>query len=193
VVETTNQASEAPKLTSFPTTLSRYQSSIVESFFVTTADHNYLVARWAFQHELFRDFYWNAMHALEKYLKASLLLNGYSAKRYGHDITKLFEHVVEYAGDLIPSLLLRPNFLEENLWKTESTTEYLKRLFQNGDPNNRYAYFSYVQKPEDLFKLDAMVFILRRLTVSLEVRVVVPSLHPDRRIFRKHLQVCPEF
>lgn len=53
--------------------------SIINELFIATADDNYVLARW--QH-LNVDFFWLAVHALEKYLKAVLLLNGKSAKPY---------------------------------------------------------------------------------------------------------------
>ena len=56
------------------------KNNVVTQMFVDTADQNYLIARWAYHRGLFLDFFWNACQALEKYLKASLLLNGKSAK-----------------------------------------------------------------------------------------------------------------
>lgn len=53
---------------------------IVKELFLKTADQTYVVARWCFLNGLYLDFYWNALHALEKYLKAVLLVNGRSAK-----------------------------------------------------------------------------------------------------------------
>ncbi|GEM_PF-2983598 len=53
---------------------------IIKELFLKTADQTYVVARWRFLNRLYLDFYWNAVHALEKHLKAVLLMNGRSAK-----------------------------------------------------------------------------------------------------------------
>ncbi len=63
--------------------------SIINELFIATADDNYVLARSCFHQHLNVDFFWLAVHALEKYLKAVLLLNGKTAKSYGHDIVKL--------------------------------------------------------------------------------------------------------
>jgi HEPN domain-containing protein len=66
------------------------KNSVVTEMFVDTADQNYLIARWAYHRGLFIDFFWNSVHALEKFFKASLLLNGKSAIGFGHDLTRLY-------------------------------------------------------------------------------------------------------
>ena len=70
-----------------------YIAHIVESMFVATADQNYILARHAFFNEFDVDFFWLSLHALEKYMKATLLLNGQSAKEFGHDLTMLYSQV----------------------------------------------------------------------------------------------------
>ncbi|TIX46358.1 MAG: hypothetical protein E5V33_31725, partial [Mesorhizobium sp.] len=51
------------------------KSDIIRELFMKTADQTYVVARWCFLNRLYLDFYWNGLHAFEKYLKASLLFN----------------------------------------------------------------------------------------------------------------------
>jgi len=53
---------------------------IAKELFLKTADQTCVVAHWCFLNRLYLDFYWNALHALEKHLKAVLLMNGLSAK-----------------------------------------------------------------------------------------------------------------
>ena len=75
------------------------QGLIVRELFIDTADDNYIAARKCFIEGLNVDWFWLAVHALEKYMKAALLLNGLSAKNYrgangksqpyGHDIVAL--------------------------------------------------------------------------------------------------------
>lgn len=45
---------------------------------------------------------------------------------------------------------------------------FISRIKKYGDPNNRYAYFSYFQNWDNLIKLDAVVFVCRRLCVNLD-------------------------
>lgn len=68
-----------------------WMNEIARQMFVATADQNYILARTAYFNELDVDFFWLSAHALEKYLKAILLLNGRSAKNYGHNIIDLYE------------------------------------------------------------------------------------------------------
>jgi len=58
------------------------QGRIVRVSFVDTADDNYIASRWCFVEGLKIDYFWLAVHALEKYMKAVLLLNGKSGKIY---------------------------------------------------------------------------------------------------------------
>ncbi|TIT06089.1 MAG: hypothetical protein E5W74_30460 [Mesorhizobium sp.] len=57
-------------------TNSCHKGRIINEMFVHTADENYIVARWCHDNQLMRDFFWNSVHALEKYMKAVLLFNG---------------------------------------------------------------------------------------------------------------------
>ena len=150
-----------------------YKNSIVNDLFIKTADQNYVVARWSFFHGLYRDFYWNALHACEKYMKASLLLNGKSAMKnskgnYSHNILALFREVSTYSPELLPNVLICPNKLYSRPWRNELLDSFVEKLRQHGDPNNRYAYFSIVKEGDHLFKLDGLVFLLRRLAVPLD-------------------------
>ena len=154
------------------------QGLIVRELFVDTADDNYIAARWCFVEGLNIDWFWLAVHALEKYMKAALLLNGLSAKdyrdaagktrAYGHDIAALHEQVRSFASDLLPNELAKPEQLALDHWSNETPEAFLHRFYSNGNADNRYQIFGFVQHSEDLFKLDSMVFALRRLCVPLD-------------------------
>ena len=58
------------------TELDVLKNNVVKELFLKTADQTYVVARWCFLNRLYLEFYWNGLHAVEKYLKAALLLNG---------------------------------------------------------------------------------------------------------------------
>ena len=105
------------------------QNLIVRELFVDTADDNYIAARWCFVEGLNVDYSWLAVHALEKYMKAALLLNGHSAKGYrdqagkwrsfGHDIASLYDCLKSFALDLLPDNLQRPDRLALDHWRDE--------------------------------------------------------------------------
>lgn len=157
----------------------RYKNSAVNGFFVETADENYIICRWCFLHGFYQNFYWNAAHAVEKYLKAALVLNDRSAKGYQHDIMRLFCDVRGLAGELLPSILVPPNLLNPQIWRTEKMETYLQRLAYHGDPNGRYGLISHYQMRDDLMKADAVVFLLRRLAVRLSDPCVADQLGVD--------------
>ena len=56
---------------------------ICESF-VEPGDEDYITARLLAQKGMHRAFYWAASQALEKYLKAYLLMRGISVKEFGY-------------------------------------------------------------------------------------------------------------
>lgn len=145
------------------------KNDIVKSLFIETADDNYITARWCFHQHLNVDFFWLAVHCLEKYFKAALLLNGKSAKGYSHDIEKLFNSVKSLAPELIPTSLEKPEDMPDCFWHPENTEQYFSRLNREGSADNRYQLYGYIRQPEDLFKLDQAVFFVRRLCQPLEV------------------------
>lgn len=104
------------------------QVRIVQEFFVNTADDNYLTARWCFVEGLHIDFFWLAVHAVEKYMKAALLLNGETSKGYGHDIVKLYTRVKCFASDILPRNLRKPVDLDTCDWQDETPESFVQRM-----------------------------------------------------------------
>ena len=143
-----------------------YKREIVWELFINTADDNYITARWCFIEGLNVDYFWLAVHALEKYMKAVLLLNGESSKDFGHNIVELYKRVESFASDLLPNSLKQPDALGSGHQWTDELPE--KCLYDNGNPDNRYQIFGFQQHYDDLFKLDLMIFALRRLCVHLD-------------------------
>ena len=163
------------------------KKNIVQELFINTADDNYIAARWCFFEKLYVDYFWLAVHALEKYMKAALLMNGRSGKSYqdsstgksrcfSHDIEILYEHVKLFASSLLPARLEQPNKLEVDYWVDESPENFLQRIYRNGNPDNRYQIFGFQQFHENIFKLDMMVFALRRLCVPLDGYIIDPKV-----------------
>lgn len=159
-------------------TIDAHKKQIVQELFINTADDNYIAARWCFFEGLNVDFFWLAVHTLEKYMKAALLMNGRSGKSYrdntgksrsfSHDIEILYKHVKLLASDLLPNRLEQPNKFDVDYWLNEAPEDFLQRIYGNGNPDNRYQIFGFQQFRENIFKLDTMVFVLRRLCVPLD-------------------------
>lgn len=148
--------------------LDEMKNKVVTSLFVDSADQDYVLARMAYHKAMFTGFFWGAGQAIEKYLKASLLLNGQSSKPYGHDLIKLFDAVTAYAADLLPEKLTQPVQLGGIHWREETPAEFISRVEQYGNPGNRYNIFGHSAHHEDLCHLDQLVFALRRLTCTLD-------------------------
>lgn len=144
------------------------KQTIIRALFIDTADDNYTLARFCFHAALNIDFFWLAVHCLEKYLKAALLHNGKSSKKYNHNIVELYKDVLLLAPELLPENLSRPEIMPPKLWRDESTKDFIQRLYDNGQPNNRYQIFGYTRRTDDLWKLDEVVFAARRLCKPLE-------------------------
>ncbi|HLW92014.1 MAG TPA: HEPN domain-containing protein [Roseiarcus sp.] len=143
--------------------------SIINEMFIATADDNYVLARWSFHHHLNVDFFWLAVHSVEKYLKAALLMNGKSTKKYGHSITKLLEAVKPLAPELFPITLTKPDErMPAKCWRDETMENFITRLYRDGQADNRYQIFGYIRHPEDLWKLDQVVYSIRRVCKTLE-------------------------
>jgi hypothetical protein len=131
------------------------KSVVIHELFVRTADENYLAARWCFSKNLRLDFKWLALHSLEKYLKAALLINGQSAKSYGHNLVDPFHALQNIAGSLLP----HPALQIESI---------LERLESYGNAQNRYNLYGNVHGSVELGALDFVVFLIRRLICPLE-------------------------
>ena len=177
------------------------KNSVVTEMFVDTADQNYLIARWAYHRGMFIDFFWNSVHALEKYLKASLLLNGRSAIRnsdrtsFGHNLSLLFAEVRTYADDLFAEKLSQPHQLGLEHWREETPTEFLDRFNKLGPADNRYNVFGYAQRWEDLHHLDQMVYFTRRVAVNLDAYPFLgsrPSTDTSPKTIRELLERFPK-
>jgi len=169
------------------------RNSITNDMFVDSADQNYVVARWCFQMNLATDFLWNATHCLEKLMKAVLLLNGKSAKEGGHDLSRLYPKIRNIAGNLLPDMLIKPSEIDTQ-WRVESAEAFLGRISENGQADNRYHVFGFVLLSEDLYKLDQMVFAIRRLCCPLDRYLFGNVRHgqPDITL-REQLEKAPKY
>lgn len=174
--------------------VSASKNNLARELFVRTADENYVTARWCAINRLTTDFLWLAVNALEKYLKAALLVNGRTTRGYGHDIVCLYAAVKEFAGPLLPERLERPARLDTCHWRDLSADEFMGHLLSNGNADNRYAIYGFATSSQDVHMLDAMVFAIRRLVCELDERVF-PGQDPQlpTATYREVLSRQPEF
>lgn len=154
----------------------RTRSSIWRMF-RDAADEDYLVARIAAKSSLQHQFCWSAQQAIEKYLKAILLLNGHSVVEYGHRLPEMFKKAESICGDLLPIMLCPPsNFPSFSEFSVRSGfipfADFISRIDTLGDPNNRYRSFSVAFDFYDLNHLDQTCFFLRRVAFPLELEVM---------------------
>lgn len=142
--------------------------SLIEVFFIRTADSNYITARWCSFNGLDLEYFWQSVHCLEKYMKAALVLNGKSAHGYHHNVVELFADVQLLAPEMLPATLTKPSMYGHTYWNGETPAQFIERLYQDGQADNRYALFGHVRHMDDVLKLDQVVFAIRRLCHPLE-------------------------
>jgi len=167
----------------FDTTLRHFQSVFANQFFVIAADEDYLFARWSRLNGFHRKFYWFAAQAIEKYLKATIVLNCGSAKDLKHDLLASYERHCEHLGS--DSFLKFPNTPSAiaEVWLQQTPKEFLKRVNAFGGSDSRYRMTPFSTKVDDLHKLDASVFELRRRAIGLHWTVGEDWEEPDFQIF----------
>jgi len=113
--------------------------------FRDVADQDYIAARLSYRHGLIPQFHWQALQALEKYIKAILLYNRIKAKNINHDLTI----ALEYTDKLPFKFNLSP-----------STVELIKHIGNFG--KYRYLEISYFTHEPKLVQLDKAVWEIRR-------------------------------
>lgn len=99
-------------------------------------------------------------------------MNGRSSRGFSHNIERLYEAVRPLAPELLIAQFVRPENMPARMWREEPVVDFIRRLYQDGNADNRYLLYGYGRNPEDLFKLDQVVFSVRRLAQALEVRYV---------------------
>jgi HEPN domain-containing protein len=149
------------------------REALINSFaiwsFRDTADQDYVVARMAYRALLYAQFHWSALQAVEKYLKAILLLNRIRARDVSHELEK----ALEYAKELPFELRL-----------TDQTVEFLEHL--DSFAKFRYLESSYHVIGHKIVRLDRAVWEIRRYCRVLG-HVVTLDEHEGRRRLEKEL------
>lgn len=142
--------------------ISSDKNAIVRRMFFETADLNYISARAAFFDGRDWDFWWLSLHATEKYLKATLLTNGRSAKGKGHDLTRLITDLKK-----LDARITEPDFSDlscpPGLFRTtRDPANFMRRITEYGSPDNRYGTYGYQVSDVDLPCVDRLIYWARR-------------------------------
>jgi hypothetical protein len=173
-----------PYLEKYPSTTQTMLRSkikdIVDETFVFPADYDYLNARWLSINRLYRPFFWAALQAIEKYLKANLLYHGVPVKDYSHKILRMASELETYDSvikdiDLIPAAS-HAILLEDDLWGSTDINDFLDAIYKYGDPNNRYDFYGTRYEISYLFKLDHVVHALRTNVADVDFMHKVKNL-----------------
>jgi hypothetical protein len=162
---------------------------IARTMFLNTADENYIGARSAFFEQRNLDFWWGVLHSTEKYLKATLLLNGRSARIRGHSISDLVDAVRKIDPRLTPPTFERPSKKAD--WRDFAVRDFFVRLDTYGSASGRYATYSYTVFQSDLYCADQLVYWARRhaqplRTVHGTTKIDwIKELADNRRLWRQ--------
>lgn len=149
-------------------------NDFITKCFRDSADKDYISARLLHRHGLNEQFFWAALQAIEKYLKAILLYNRKSAKKLGHDITKAFARVLTI-NDI-------------NFKFPKDIDKYLLHIEEQG--KNRYFEYSRYEYGRELLYLDKTVWHLRQYCFYL--RTVVPCNGTLVNLFPRNIKKIEE-
>lgn len=131
-------------------TLQNALDAIAREGFRDLADYDYISARVSFRLNLREQFYWSALQAVEKYLKAILLFNQQKVKDLGHSVVKASKRIKQHTH--VPLTLV------------EDQLQFLGVLEEFG--NNRYGTrYTHIIGYE-LPKLDRLIWTIRHYAHS---------------------------
>jgi hypothetical protein len=145
-------------------------TEIVCESFIFTADRDYLTARFAFFQKQSHLFLWSAAQAIEKYLKANILLLGSGCIKKTHLHTELAKTLrASEPKRLEIDILIPDGWPEQGVtdWPSLNVDGFLERIETLGSPDVRYDQVQLDVYLQDLVFLDRMAFSLRdRLVVE---------------------------
>lgn len=133
-------------------------NTFASDVFRKQADYDYISARANYRMRLRQQFLWSAHQAVEKYLKATLLFNGKSARFYtpaGATRTREFSHDLDALVTEVKNITLFKFEIEP---EDEKFLSYLSR--QGGA--NRYLSTSAYNTSDAIQRIDRLVWHIRR-------------------------------
>jgi hypothetical protein len=128
------------------------RNSFARESFRDVADEDYIAARCAYRLGLMNHFLWSGLQAIEKYLKAFLLINEVDTRDLLHDIEAAYRRAVGIA--------------EIGLSLPAPELALLLHLNRHGE--NRYREISTYTKGDELPVFDSLVWNLRRYCKPLK-------------------------
>lgn len=128
------------------------RNSFAHESFLNVADEDYIAARCAYRLGLMNHFLWSSLQAVEKYLKAFLLINERKTGDLNHNIEKAYQRAVSIhqIGLVLPAPELA----------------LLGHINRCGE--NRYREISTYTKGDELQIFDSLVWHLRRFCQPLK-------------------------
>lgn len=142
--------------------------NIIYQSFVIPADEDYLAARLLAQNGLSRAFYWSASQAIEKYLKALLLMNGQClSSNRGHSVSAQFDKVTGIYDELknikftLDTNINIDNGVGERV-SDITLSSFLDDIDKFGSPDNRYNASGVQFNTWFLFALDTFIYEVRK-------------------------------
>ena len=148
---------------------------IIVDVFVTPADNDYVAARFMALTGQYRAFFWPALQAIEKYLKANFLIEGKSVKGsdFGHKIVEMakrFDSQYSIFADVQFAPAGEHVDLEKNdLWGSQEPFDFIRSVEKFGTASNRYNFFGADFEASYQPKLDQLIYILRSRCVGSEL------------------------
>lgn len=157
---------------------------IIYNIFIIPADKDYISARLLVKNLLTRGFYWSAAQAVEKYLKAFVVLHGGVVKSTSHSISDLFELALKIDDglskiDLSECRSFGGDIVVPHLDKLDIFS-FIDYIDCYGCSDNRYNSFPIEFDSSILFALDKFVYEIRGLMYVNEItdslRIKSPQL-----------------
>lgn len=158
---------------------------VIYESFVVPADQDYLMSRLLAQKGLPRGFYWAAAQAIEKYLKAFLLMNGEGVKKFKyHPIKALFGVASEIDASLSDLNILPHRGIQAEVsalhhLRQFSILDYIDDLERHGSADNRYNAFGVTYNTGHLCAMDSLSFQLRRRIGAIPISESFKKLSRD--------------
>lgn len=167
--------------------IERHIVKVITDSFIEPADEDYVTARLLAQKGMHRAFFWAASQALEKYLKAFLLMRGVAVNQdrfKGHSIAALHAEACSVDGQLStvdtkPHTTIKLHSVVSDSIKNYSVAEFIDSVEVQGSPDNRYNSFGVNFISGYLFALDSYVFGLRQQIGVPSIQEVLIKMDQD--------------
>jgi hypothetical protein len=165
---------------------------VIYESFVVPGDQDYVTSRLLAYNGLPRGFYWAAAQAIEKYLKAFLLMNGEGVRKFnGHSVKNLWiasTKVDILLGDLcvLPHPKIQATLSTPAHLRTFSISDLIAELEKHGTADNRYNAFGVEFNTGHLWAMDSLAFKLRQKIGALSIeQSLTPLGHDMLQAFKK--------